>query len=79
MIYFMSNEVETRKPFTPFEGMKELSFNFSKMKDFGESGEFGFNADVNVWVPYSDSLSEMNEAAKPELREFLEQMLKSLD
>jgi len=75
----MAKEIETRIPFSPYEGMKELSFNFHKMKEFGESGEFGFNADVNVWVPYSDSLSEMHEAAKPQLREFLEEILKSLE
>lgn len=54
--------------------MKELRFSFYKVED-----EFGFNADVIVWVKQDDSVAAMRAAAAQKAKLFLSEMLASIE
>jgi hypothetical protein len=59
------SKIEITPPLNGYQGMKELRLGFHKSED-----EFGYNADVNVWVKQSDSVSAMHSEAAQKAKFF---------
>lgn len=57
-------DITVGKP--PIDGMREMRIRFHEVID-----EFGFAADVTVWVEDCDSVSDLHERALNRAREFL--------
>lgn len=68
------SKIEITLPLSGYAGKKELSFHFQKIEE-----DFGYNADLTVWVPLTDSVPEMQRLGVQQARIFLAQMLSALD
>jgi hypothetical protein len=54
----------------PSNGMAEVSISYYEVIN-----DFGFRADVTVWVPFVDSYEKLHASAKEASKQFLERAL----
>ena len=54
----------------PVDGKVHISIRYDEMID-----DLGYSAQVDVWVPASDSISEIHERAYEEAKKFLQRAL----